>query len=386
MMSRDEQLRIANVTPGTPQAAAFQNRLTDQSVTGFFSLANLFASLVILMLLAAVGLAADKLIHARQARTLWAKTSPKGELHTPTVAAWLTIVVAAAILPVLILTRSRGGIIAGLGALIACTLIYRYRDGLARNWKKALIVVAIVLGLGSAAVVAYGLKYDRLPSKTLTFRWYYWTASGKIIRRQPLWGVGPGNFPSAYLAARRPAAEEAVNMPHNFVMRACGVRTARGPVLHGHTGVCDDRHLPADREPQQAAGRRDWACPVRLHAARARAAAGGASAGQGHLWRLRRRSLAARLRSGISDDPAADIAGDIRVAGPGAPEGTGPARESFRIAVGCALAGFILHNLIEFGLFMPGTATMFWVSAGAAASGRRRRASRPYVRGQDLAA
>ncbi len=36
-----------------------------------------------------------------------------------------------------------------------------------------------------------------------------------------------------------------------------------------------------------------------------------------------------------------------------------------RIAVAAALAGFLLHNLVTYTLWMPATATVFWISAGA---------------------
>ena len=147
-------------------------------------------------------------------------------------------------------------------------------------------------------------------------------------------------------------------------------------------GIC----RPTGNLSKPPAGPVHWACPVRANTPLAlvpllaalplgRVIFGGSGDDPGCSF--------TKVR--LSDDPAADIAGDIRVAGPGAPEGTGPAREGFAIAVGCALAGFILHNLIEFGLSMPGTATFMGVSRRALAGGRRR-ASRSHVRGQDLAA
>ncbi len=38
-----------------------------------------------------------------------------------------------------------------------------------------------------------------------------------------------------------------------------------------------------------------------------------------------------------------------------------------RIAVAAGLAGFVLHNLISYSLWLPATATVFWVAAGAMA-------------------
>ena len=417
-MYRNEQLKIAGIAPGTPQAAAFENRLRDTAVTGFFGLANLLASLLIVLLMASAGLAADKFLHARQSLAAWRQRRLKGDLHTPTLAAVIAVILAAAIVPVLLMTRSRGGIIAALAALASWAMICRFRQGLARHWKKAVIVSAVALALCSAGVAAYGLKYDRLPSKTLTFRWHYWTASAQIVQEHPLWGVGPGNFPSAYLSARRPAAEEAVKMPHNFVMHSlaemglpaglcylaiigyvlvgiCRPRTDSRNELEPNglnlvarppSGVEHEKHAQPRAAVPQATGYPDGLL------------AGDSATSSGYhplilLPILAAPAIGRILFAGSGLDSGLliyDVAlptavllmmllgagwfGGRLLGGLDLPERTA------RIAVGCGVAAFLLHNMIEFGLFMPGTATAFWVAAGACmarSGGERTSRNRP---------
>lgn len=382
-MYRGEHLQIVGLSAGSPQAKAFENRVRDTAVTGFWSLANLFGSLMIVLMTAGVGLAADKLLEARRGFAAWKAAALRGELHTPTLAAILSAVLAAAMVPALLMTRSRGGIVAGLAALLAAGLVWRFREALARKWKKNLVRLGVIVLLLGAAVVAYGLKYDRLPSKTLTFRWYYWTASAEIIREHPM-GVGPGNFPNAYLAHRRPAAEEAVKMPHNFVLQAlaeygwpgglcfvgaivyvlAGLCRPRGKSVHElHEGEGDAKGFTSgDNSLRGIRGIRGQSCfnplilaPVLAAMPIARVLFAGSAADVGLVIydvALPTAVLAAMLL-------AFGWFGRRYLCGLGLDDRLG------RIALGCGLFGFVLHNLIEFGLFMPGAAMAFWVAAGA---------------------
>ena len=74
-------------TPQTPEAIAFKERLFKAVPLGFFSLANVFASVMIVLTASVVGLLADrwrKVIPDRQAT---ASSRKSGEIHLPTLAA-----------------------------------------------------------------------------------------------------------------------------------------------------------------------------------------------------------------------------------------------------------------------------------------------------------
>ncbi|MFB3893803.1 MAG: O-antigen ligase family protein [Phycisphaerae bacterium] len=391
----DEQLAQIGITPNTPQAAAFANRIADRSATGFFGLANMFAAALIPLLAAAVGLAADKLVAALRSLSAWRRTVAKGEVHVPTLAAVVTCIIPLLILPALLLTHSRGGSTSGLLACAATGVVYWRRRFLAAHWKVALAAVGGVFLLGAMAVVAYGLRYDGLPGKSLTFRWYYWTASAKIAAEHPLWGVGPANFPSAYLAVRRPEAEEAVKMPHNVVAQALAEYGLPGGVCYlamiGYVLVLSARPrrgddcglriadcgLPSPPGLAQSAGIRNPQSAIR-NSSSARFPSCGPSP-----WLLvliaAAVPLARVLFGGSADDsalliydailPTIVLAGMLALAawfGGRLLDAGDTALDVSRIALACGLAGFVLHNMVEFGLFVPGAAAVFWLAAGAA--------------------
>jgi len=361
-MYRDTRLRQVGWAPGTPQAQMLEQRLRDPAPLGFLSLANVFASLLIILLAAAGGLAVDRIVAAVKSRRARPADRPRGEVNLPTVAAVLIAGAALAVAVVGILTRSRGGIAAAVVAALAAAVVYRWRDRLARRWRLAVAVVALVAVLAGAAVVAHGLTHDSLPTKTMAFRWQYWRASAEIVKEHPLLGVGPGNFATAYMQHRLPAAEEAVKMPHNVVMHALSQYGLPGGACYLAILVCVVVGLARPRTQ----GDEDDAAPPAGHGGlvlllfvvafvvAARAFLSDAMIGPGAFF------VMAVL-------PAAALAILLVVAGwdgerlTGAVTGPAP-----RIALACGVAGMFLHNMVTFTLWVPATATVFWVAAGAA--------------------
>jgi len=127
------------------------------------------------------------------------------------VAAW-----GVALLP---MTGSRGGAVLGAGAAIA-VIAGGFAWRLVARWRGILIAAGILaLLLAAAGVLGYGIRNDSLPSKSLLFRWHYWTASAPIIREHAAWGVGLNNFGDYYLAYKRPSSPEDVKDPHNYFVR-----------------------------------------------------------------------------------------------------------------------------------------------------------------------
>jgi hypothetical protein len=84
----------------------------------------------------------------------------------------------------------------------------------------------LILALGAAAavvlpiaVIAWGITHHGLPTRSLYFRWQYWTGTAPLIENQPLWGVGLNNFGDYYLRYKLPASPEDVKDPHSFFIR-----------------------------------------------------------------------------------------------------------------------------------------------------------------------
>ena len=189
----------------------FEGRMNSQEVTGFFSLANVFAQGMIPLLLLGLGL----LIGTARAKVQWSKNEVPVALVCAIALALLTGLGGC----VLVLTQSKGAsaaVVLGAGLLAAG---WWFRKWLHEHWRQAALGTLLVWLVGTAAVVAYGVRHDGLPSRSLLFRWQYWTASVPIVRAAPGLGVGLNNFGSYYLAAKRPSAPEDVKDPHNIFVR-----------------------------------------------------------------------------------------------------------------------------------------------------------------------
>jgi hypothetical protein len=139
----------------------------------------------------------------------------------------LAIFLAALIATALWWTHSRGALLAALivaGAVILQAL--RRMLSLRRVQLAAgLLVPAIAL-----AVLGYVGMHEKTvgkaaPGESASLRLGYWKATWKMIREQPLLGVGPGNFGRHYPAYMAPTDHEDIQNPHNLLLEmwaGCG--------------------------------------------------------------------------------------------------------------------------------------------------------------------
>jgi hypothetical protein len=208
--NRDQILRSQGIAPGSPEAAAYEARLHGGELEGFLTLANVTAAGFVGLLVMAAGLAVSFF------RTAMRDENP--------IAAIVGVSISAILFALgtwmLVLTQSNGG----MGMVVICTVATIAGVGLHgifAPYRRVLIVAGFcALFLGGAAVVAYGVRHDSLPGKSLRFRWYYWTAAATLVRDHPLAGVGADNFGSYYTSVKRPAAPEDVSDPHSYFVRA----------------------------------------------------------------------------------------------------------------------------------------------------------------------
>jgi hypothetical protein len=263
--------------------------------------------------------------------------------------------------------------------------------------------------LMGAAVAAWGLTHDGLPipgstTKTMTFRWYYWTASAEIIRDNPLLGVGGGNFDTAYLRHRRAAAEESVKMPHNVLLHSLsqfgmpgglcyiaivgmvlvGASRPRGEPGGAIPPAGEEQAFVRSRNLGDAPAASNWrlllalALLVPLAVLVTRWIFFVAVQDQGEIipWLLMEAVgpaviLAAALallglaghRGGVGLFPPVGEMGLPKHSA--ARTGDLPGVSIVRIAVACGCWGFFLHGLVDMGFWVPGSAMFFWVAAGA---------------------
>lgn len=368
---RSASLAATGQTVQSPEQRLLEARVVERTAKGYFSLANPYGSMLIVLLLAAAGLAGDKWQRWRaQGRAAAGEPSrappaARGTIPPAMLAAALTTLLAIPAAAALLLTESKGAIAAGAGAVAAAIAIYVVRGWARRHWRALTAAGLVALILAVAAIAAYGARRGGLPSRSMQVRWEYWVASVDILRYHPLLGVGPGNFPDAYLAHRLPGAEESVKNPHNVLVQALAEYGLIGGGLFLALLLWILAALGAPAAPAE---------PTLSH---------GQPRRDGHAaWLLLAVALAALAwRLVVTTYPNAIVAiydnslllvfvaalfaaawnGESFIAGLTGSGGLGvlPA-----IALGCGLWGFAAHNLTDFALFLAGAAMMFYVGAG----------------------
>jgi len=348
-------------TPDSPEAISFKERLFKAVPLGFFSLANIFASVMIVLGSAVFGLAADKWRKAIPDRRNTAHLRNKGEIHLPTLSAAITSLAFPLCAAALVLALSRGATGAAVLVGLSAAVVLRFRRRLTGHRRKWMLTAVLVTAALIGAVVACGLKYDSLGAKTMTFRWYYWTASAEIIADEPVWGVGPGGFGPAYEAVRRPAAEEAVKTPHNFAVHAAAQYGLPGAGLYLCVvamvlwGLCRPASGPSeeiDPTARASAAPIVW-IPLTVIASQ---------------W-LFAGSRGAMLVGAF--EAAVFLAVGLAIMlwfGPRLSHAAADGGLVARVVLACGLIGFVAHNTVSFSLWMPGAAMAFWLGAGAVIS------------------
>ncbi len=362
--NKADQLAAMNIAVDSPEATMYEARVQEITTKGWFSLANVFGSLMVLLTMAAIGIAVDKWLSIRRDPP----GSPRGppglnrEIPSTVVAAILSslLIVPAAI--TWWLTGSIGAIGSGIMAGVAAAVLFALRGPAARHRRTVLTVTIVAFVLLTVGVIGVGISRGGLPMRTLQVRWEYWTGSAAMLAERPVWGVGPGNYADAYLHHRLPGAEESVKNPHNVIVQALTEYGLPGGALYilllGWTLLKltgPQRDDLADSTDAAPTGRAAWVLLAAIHAAAV-------------IWRISVTTYPDPLML-LYDNyiPLAGVgigfAAAFWTGRPGDP--LAQAGPFAAIAVGCGLAGFALHNLSDFALFKPGAAMAFWVGAGA---------------------
>lgn len=367
--NRLESLTAQGIKPTSPQEHMFTKRLLDNTTSGYFSLANIFAAELLILLGAAIGTVAAMIGCAKR----WAKAHrlrKKGDISLPALLAVLGCLGVAATAFSLVATRSRGGI--GAGVIVGLTVAagWKFRSAIKQRWKSSAVVAGIILGLGIAAVCSYGVWKDRLPSKTMSIRWFYWTGAAEIVRERPLLGAGPGNFSDAYMKVRRPEGEEEVKTPHNFVAHAMAqyglpggavfvLLVAGMVILAWRPGNSMSSMSMHSGNPPNAWRQFVFLGGVVIGMIITRWYFHVGPAGGGAALMLLECILPAMVFGTIllgmgwllcSCDDLPDSTITI-----------------MRISLATGATAFVIHNFVSYGLWSPGAATTFWVAVGAAA-------------------
>ncbi|HNQ23095.1 MAG TPA: O-antigen ligase family protein [Phycisphaerae bacterium] len=315
------------------------------------------------------------------------------------------------------LTGSRGALLAAAaGAVVAVVLWASWRWVMthrARVWAIGWTCVA----LGVAAGVGHGLWHGSLPGPSLAFRWEYWTNSARMIADYPITGVGRENFGRHYLQYKPIESPEEIQNPHNLFVQATaewgvvglagilamligGSRVQAGVPRRLDAAGAADRTAPAfsaGKGEQRAAMPAPPTPPS--PSGRRGVAPGGDDAGHAWVWGLVVGAAVVGLRLlllGTKDFnylyatgviTALAWLGGYALFAPRAAEGETHSPEArpagtpslICCGVGIGLLAFLLHELINFALFVPGAATTCFALFGclAATTGRARATAEP---------
>ncbi len=352
-------LRPLGIEPGTFQQFLFEHRLYSRGIRGFFTTSNSAASFLLLASFAALAL----LLQHTPANTE-DRTRLRRRYYAP--------IAAMIVLAGLLMTKSKGGILAFCIAAGLFGVFLLLRRRLAAHPRLAWVAGVALLLVASLAVggaaVSYGLRHDRLPGgNSMLVRWQYWRASVQMYGDHALAGVGPGNFAQNYTRYKPASAPESVSDPHCFPL---SVLTQYGPL--GLLGFLAMFLIPIYRgtsrptEPLSLcvgdeSGPRRLAVAVLLTVSAAllllrSLLIPGTSEGDFEvvLYEVTVLYIAPvaafligflLLAAALENKPVkADVAH----------------RTALLAALGCAVAGVLLHNLIDFAIFEPGVWTALW--------------------------
>ena len=335
----------------------FEARLDAREASGFLSHPNVVGSLLAMCGFCGGGLALSQL----------RRSTSGGALLTMAVCliAWGVIVWA------LWLTGSGGALWAGGGGLVLWLLVWRCGSWIDRHRTRVLLGTWLLFLVGAVGVVTTGMTRGSLPGSSLGFRWQYWTASSQLVADHAFAGVGRENFGRHYVAYKDIASPEEVSNPHNLFMQTAvdwGALGLAGLVLMLVGASREMMRRPCtDPEPPEE---------------RKNTSNGATNMGTVVTWMACLAGTLTLLRIPLLSSHDPDYVYYMSVAclipwlagfasfawdhdrGPSALPGV------VHTGLAIGLLTFLVHELINFALFVPGSATTFAALLGCGLSAR----------------
>lgn len=205
-------------TADSPMAKAYERRLMQPEATGWFGLANVYASFAAAGSVLLMGLCAASWVKVGCAPESEGKRTGPLRAERALVSVGFVLALAAAGM-----AGSKGGFVAVLLGVIVGAMLFVVGTGRFRQrLRDARVLGGMVGPLAILAtyllVILRGLVGERIGELSLLFRWFYVQAAARIAGEYPLFGVGPDGFQRAYLLAKSPLNPEEVSSPHNVLM------------------------------------------------------------------------------------------------------------------------------------------------------------------------
>ena len=200
------QLLALGIEPGSFQQMLYEHRLKSKDIRGFFTTSNSAGAFAALA--GFCGLAFFVQYYRKSRAT--GRISQEFVVYT---------VIFIIVITAVIITQSKGAIIAAiLGAIMFCGYLF-WGDWLSKNKRLVVIVCLCMVIIAGTVVVLYGISNGRLPGgNSMLVRWQYWVGAVKMTAEHRWAGVGGGNFSIFYPHYKDASALETVRDPHNFLL------------------------------------------------------------------------------------------------------------------------------------------------------------------------
>jgi hypothetical protein len=187
--NKEAFLNARGWSDGSFEVLSYERRLNQPEPTGWFGLANVYASF-----LAAFGIAMVMMALCSLKKAWWLVSG----------------LIAAAFLIMLVISKSKGAIgAAGLGFIVIQYALVR-KEGRFSRVGTSTLGASILLMLG----VFGGAMMGQL---SLLFRGQYMVGALRIFEHHPIFGVGPGLFQDAYMKYKPSTSPEDVTSAHNLL-------------------------------------------------------------------------------------------------------------------------------------------------------------------------
>lgn len=342
---REETFRQMGWDEDSMIAKQYERKVLAGELVGFTLSSNSFAAVLSLTAFTTLGAALQR----------WRDGSKSAALA-------LSVVLALGLV-VLVGTQSRTAQTGFALCAGAAAVVYRFRRIIASRLRLSFSAGIATVLAGGAAVIAVGTATGGLVHPSLTFRWNYWVASYALFKANFSYGVGWTNFGPSYLRYRLPQAAEEIRDPHNLLIHfatetgVVGLALVLAWLLRSVWELMPRApHFLPNSSGAQCAGR---TLPVLIAIVGLWLTVGSLAAvdlsNAAAAFELLKRCLfAACLAAGVALVLCRQQAAEV---------GTTPARfiaTSFAVAV----AGFVLHSMVDFAFFETGPMFLFFLVAG----------------------
>lgn len=193
---------------GSPNALAYERRVSQQEATAWFGMANVLAS---------YGAA-----FAACFATWTIAAIARGASAASARARFTLVACTLACIALVIMAGSKGGYAALLlGLALASLAAWRSTRGMEttrRLRRTSLSLGPALIAFALVAIVARGVVGERISELSLLFRWHYMLGALRTFIENPLFGVSPTGFKDAYMRLKPPISPEDVSSPHNVLL------------------------------------------------------------------------------------------------------------------------------------------------------------------------